>query len=155
MNSFITWISVYNTWIQIQYEFVCYTNLYNIQIHWIFFFPCLYAVGSLTHDIAFYSSSSNTLMKLATGSKRRITSFYMQHIDNYRHPPCVPNWVFAMILSVNVFTFAIKTLTEECILIVWLFLMKIGCFGISMKKNVITQIFLIKCLNIMMCIMFG
>jgi hypothetical protein len=42
-----------------------------------------------------------------------------------------------MILSLNVFTYAIKTLTEECILIVWLFLMKIGCFGISMMRNVI------------------
>jgi hypothetical protein len=37
-------------------------------------FPCLLC-SLYTHVIALYSNSSNTLMKLAKGSKRRITSF--------------------------------------------------------------------------------
>ncbi len=79
----------------------------------------------------------------------------MLHTDNYSHHPWVQNWVFVMILSVNVFTFAIKTLIKECILIVWLFQMKIGWFEISMIRNGTTPTFWTKCLNIMMFIMFG
>jgi hypothetical protein len=37
-------------------------------------FPCL-LFSLYTHVIALYSKSSNTLMKLAKGSKQRITSF--------------------------------------------------------------------------------
>ncbi len=106
--------------------------------------------------LLFYYNTSNTLMKLlATGNKRRITSFNMLHTDNYSHRPWVQNWVFLIILPVNVFTFAIKTLIKECISIVWLFLMKIGWFGISMIRNGTTQKFRTMCLNIMMFIMFG
>ncbi len=79
----------------------------------------------------------------------------MLHADNYSHHPWVQNWVFVMILSVNVFTFAIKTLIKECNSIVWLFLMKIGWFGISMIRNGTSPTFWTKCLNIMMFIMFG
>ncbi len=56
-------------------------NLYAIQIcithksiEWIPF-PVCYAVCTVTHDIAFYSNSNHTLMKLATRIKWRITSF--------------------------------------------------------------------------------
>ncbi len=100
-----------------------------------------------THVIALCSNSSNTLMKL-------VPYLEMQRIGNYSHPLWVQYWVFVMILSVNVFTIAIKTFTKECILIVWLFLMKIGCFGIFMIKNMITRTFQTKCLNFIMCITF-
>ncbi len=56
-------MNLYAVWICITYEF----------IEWICF-P-VYAVCTLTHDIAFYSNSSYMLMKLVTGSKWRITSF--------------------------------------------------------------------------------
>ncbi len=78
----------------------------------------------------------------------------MLHTDSYSRHPWVQNWVFVMILSVNVFTFAIKTLIKECISIVWLYLMKIGWFRISMIRNGTTPTFRTKCLNIMMFIMF-
>ncbi len=60
------------------YEYVCYTNSYAIQIRIIdefierICFPvCMHSLMTLL----FYYNSSNTLMKLATGSKWRITSF--------------------------------------------------------------------------------
>ncbi len=59
-------------------EFIHYTNSYAIRIHrtdesieGICFPVCVHSFMILF----FYYSSSNTLMKLATGSKRRITSF--------------------------------------------------------------------------------
>jgi hypothetical protein len=54
--------------------FVYYMNLYFIQIHVMNLFHCLLCSLN-THVIALYSNSSNTLMKLAKGSKQRITSF--------------------------------------------------------------------------------
>ncbi len=60
------------------YEFICYTNSYAIQIHItdefierICFPVCMHSLMTLF----FYCNSRNTLMKLATGGKRRITSF--------------------------------------------------------------------------------
>ncbi len=164
-DHFVIYMNSYNTWIRvcfcILHEFGYYMNLHAIWIcvtyefsEWISF-PVCYAVCTLTRDIAFCSNSSNTLMKLATGSKWRITSFEIAAHQQLQTSSLSSNWVFMMILSVNVFTFAMKLLTNECISTVWLFLMKIGCFGISMIKNVITQTFLTKCLNFMMCIMFG
>jgi hypothetical protein len=59
------------------YEFICCTNLYAIRIHItdefierICFPVCVHSLMPLF----FYYNSSNILMKLATGSKRRITS---------------------------------------------------------------------------------
>ena len=62
-----------NIWIHMLYKFICYTNLYNRWIHRKNLFPCL-RVHSLMTLLSYYNSS-NTLMKLATGSKWRITSF--------------------------------------------------------------------------------
>ncbi len=63
---------------RIIYEFLRYTNLYAIRIHItnefierICFPVCVHSLMTLF----FYYNSSNTLMKLATGSKQRITSF--------------------------------------------------------------------------------
>ncbi len=60
------------------YEFIRYTSLYAIRIHItdefierICFPVCVHSLMTLF----FYYNSSNKLMKLATGSKRRITSF--------------------------------------------------------------------------------
>jgi hypothetical protein len=60
------------------YDFICYTNSYTIQIcitdefiEQICFPVCVHSLMTLL----FYYNSSNTLMKLATGSKWRITSF--------------------------------------------------------------------------------
>jgi hypothetical protein len=70
MNSCMFW--------HIIYEFINSTNSYAIQIHItdefierICFPVCVHSLVTLF----FYYNSSNTLMKLATGSKRRITSF--------------------------------------------------------------------------------
>jgi hypothetical protein len=63
---------------RIIYKFICYTNLYAIQIRItdefterICFPVCVHSLMTLL----FYMNSTNTLMKLATGSKWRITSF--------------------------------------------------------------------------------
>jgi hypothetical protein len=60
------------------YEFIRYMNLYAIQIHITdeFIERICFPVCVHSHmTLFFYYNSSNTLMKLATGSKRRITSF--------------------------------------------------------------------------------
>jgi hypothetical protein len=130
-------------------------NSYFIQIHIMNLFPFLLC-SLYTHVIALYSNSSDTfLIKLAKGSKWRITSF-----ENAAHRQLQTRSLSSK-LSVRddivseCLYICNKTLTEECILIAWLFLMKIGCFGIYMKKDVITWTFLTKYLNFMMCIMFG
>jgi hypothetical protein len=70
MNSCMFW--------HIMYEFICYTDLYDIRIcttdefiERICFSVCVHSLMTLL----FYYNSSNTLMKLATGSKWRITTF--------------------------------------------------------------------------------
>jgi hypothetical protein len=70
MNSCMFW--------HIIYEFIHYTNSYAIQIHItnefierICFPVCVHSLMTLF----FYYNSSNILMKLATRSKQRITSF--------------------------------------------------------------------------------
>jgi hypothetical protein len=57
-----------------EHVFIHYMNSYFIQIHIMNLFPCLLC-SLYTHVIALYSNSSNTLIKLAKGSKLRITSF--------------------------------------------------------------------------------
>jgi hypothetical protein len=60
--------------LHIIHEFIYYMNLYCIQNHLMNLFSCLLC-SLYTHVIALYSNSSNMLMNLAKGSKRKITSF--------------------------------------------------------------------------------
>jgi hypothetical protein len=76
-DHFVLYMNSYMFW-HIIYEFICYTKSYAIQIHItdefikrICFPVCVHSLMILL----FYYNSSNTLMKLATGSKWRITSF--------------------------------------------------------------------------------
>ncbi len=115
-------------------------------------FPCLICIVYI-HVIAVCSNLSNTLMKLAKGSRRRITSF-----GNTAHRQLQTSSLSSK-LSVC------DDIVSECLTIcnqnfdrrvhfnVWLFLMKIGCFGIFMIKNMITRTLQTKRLNLMMCIM--
>jgi hypothetical protein len=67
MNSYII--------LHINHEFIYYMNLCIIQIHIIHgFFHCLLC-SMYIHVIDLCPSLSNTMVKLAKGIKRRITSF--------------------------------------------------------------------------------
>jgi hypothetical protein len=59
--------------LRIKHEFIYYMNLCFIQIHIIHEFVYLSAMQCVHSCPALCSNSSNTLMKLAKGSKRRIT----------------------------------------------------------------------------------
>ncbi len=140
------------------YEFICYTNSYAIQIcitdefiERICFPVCVHSLMTLL----FYYNSSNTLMKLATGSKWRITSFEnaaqrQLQTSSLSSKLSVRDDIVNECLYICNQNFDQK----ECILIVWLFLMKIGFFEICVIKNVITLTFLSKFQNFMMSIMF-
>jgi hypothetical protein len=107
------------------------------------------------HVIALCSNSSNTLMKLAKGSKRRITSFknaaqrQLQTSslssklsvcdDNVSECLYICNQNFDQRVHFN----CMAVSNEDWML--WIF----------MIKNMITQTFQTKCLNFMMCIKFG
>jgi hypothetical protein len=74
-------------------------------------------------------------MKLAKGSKLRITNFELKPIGNFKHPHLVQNCLCEMILSGKHFMSVTKILIEDnfsSVLPVW---KKCGRFVISTKKK--------------------
>jgi hypothetical protein len=142
---------------RIIYEFICYSNSYAIRIHItdefierICFPVCVHSLMTLF----IYYNSSNTLMKLATGSKWRITSFENAAQQQLQTSSLSSKLSVHDDIVNECLYICNQNFDQRVILIVWLFLMKIGFFGISMIKNVITLTYLSKFQNFMMCIMF-
>ncbi len=107
-------------------------------------------------SLLYHYNSSNTLIKLATGSKRQITYFeHAAHRQLQSSSLSSKLSVYDDIVSECLYI-GNQTLIKEFVSIVWLFLMKIGWFEISMIRNGTTPTFRTKCLNFMlMFIMFG
>ena len=106
-------------------------------------------------SLLYHYNSSNTLIKLATGSKCRITYFeHATHRQLQSSSLSSKLSVYDDIVSECLYI-CNQNFDQRVYFIVWLFLMKIGWFGISMIRNRITPTFQTKCLNNMMFIMFG
>ncbi len=149
MNSCMFWCIIY--------EFICSTNSYAVRIcitdefiERICFPVCVHSLMTLL----FYYNSSNTLMKLATGSKRRITSF-KNAAQRQIQTSSLSSKLSVCDDIVNECLYICNQNFDQrvhfnCVAVSE----KNGFFGISMIKNVITLTFLSKFQNLMMCIMF-